>query len=67
MDAELLVTHRTVLADAATGVVMADDPIAHLDSRRRAGGELLDDSTRLVAGNHVRWFGTAVSVEVSAA
>jgi hypothetical protein len=47
--------------------MVTDDPVADIDALRGAGGQLFNDATWLMTGDHVRWLRTTVSVEVGPA
>jgi hypothetical protein len=67
VNTKLLIAHGAVLTDSAAGVMVTDDPVADLDARRGAGGQLFNDATWLVAGDHVRGFRAPVTVKIGAA
>ena len=66
-EAQLLETHGANLTDPATGVVVADYPVAQLEAGRGAGPQLLNHAAGFVAGDHHGGPGVSIPVQVSAA
>jgi hypothetical protein len=67
MYAELLISHRAILTDTTASVMVADNAVSNLDTRRGTGRQFLNHTARLMAGDHIGWLRTSVAMKICTA